>query len=199
MPRRHCRGVDAALYAGSGGDYKSRFSNPPVPPMPRTARTRSSGTTPMILKAWIRLSKLPLGARLFTRAVCIKAPYFASISPLFVELAPGHCVATVKKRRAVTNHLGTVHAIALCNLAELVAGIMLEASVPPDTHRWIPKGMTVAYLKKAATDVRAVASFATKPEYGSQGAEVPARVTIYDSAGDAVFEAEIRMWVSPRR
>lgn len=153
---------------------------------------------PMILSAWQRLSKLPLGARAFTRMVCLKAPYFGSIRPLFVELAPGHCVAVVKKHRAVTNHLGTVHAIALCNLAELAAGIMLEASVPPATHRWIPKGMTVSYLKKAATDVRAVARFATQPDYGNAGAEVPAQVTIYDRGGDAVFEAEIRMWVSPK-
>jgi acyl-coenzyme A thioesterase PaaI-like protein len=166
--------------------------------MPKTRKNPSSGRTPMILSAWQRLSKLPLGARLFTRAVCMKAPYFSSISPLFVELAPGHCVAIVKKHRAVTNHLGTVHAIALCNLAELVAGIMLEASVPPDTHRWIPKGMTVAYLKKAPTDVRGVARFVTPPVYGSEGIEVPAAVTVYDTAGEAVFEAEIRMWVSPK-
>lgn len=151
----------------------------------------------MILAAWQRLSRLPLGARLFTRAVCLKAPYFGSISPLFVELAPGHCVATVKKHRAVTNHLGTVHAIALCNLAELAGGIMTEASVPT-THRWIPKGMTVSYLKKAASDVRAVAHFPTPPVFGAEGYELPTAITIYDRAGDAVFEAEIRMWISPR-
>nr|WP_299693037.1 hotdog fold domain-containing protein [Hydrocarboniphaga sp.] len=162
------------------------------------SRTPAARKAPMVLSAWQRLSKLPFGARLFTRVVCMKAPYFASISPLFVELAPGHCVATVKKHRAITNHLGTVHAIALCNLAELVAGIMLEASVPPDTHRWIPKGMTVSYLKKVPTDVRAVARFATPPDYDDQGKEVPAAVTIYDTAGEAVFKAEIRMWVSPK-
>jgi acyl-coenzyme A thioesterase PaaI-like protein len=90
-----------------------------------------------------------------------------------------------------------VHAIALCNLAELAGGIMTEASMPA-THRWIPKGMTVSYLKKAATDVRAVARFAQPPQFGSEGAELPVAITIYDRGGDAVFEAEIRMWVSPK-
>lgn len=154
--------------------------------------------TPMVLNAWQRLSKLPLGPRLFTRMICMKAPYFSSISPLITELAFGHCVASVKKHRAVTNHLGTVHAIAMCNLAEVAGGIMTEASVPPDTHRWIPKGMTVSYLKKAGTDVRAVARFPTPPVFGSEGFELPTAVTIYDTAGEAVFEAEIRMWISPK-
>lgn len=45
------------------------------------------------------------------------------------------------------NHIGTVHAIAMCNMAELAGGTMTEVTVP-STHRWIPKGMTVEYLKR---------------------------------------------------
>ena len=61
------------------------------------------------------------------------------------------------KRRAVTNHIGTVHAIAMCNLAELAAGTMTEISIPP-SMRWLPKGMAVEYLKKAESDVEALAT-----------------------------------------
>jgi len=57
----------------------------------------------------------------------------------------------------VLNHIGTVHAIAMCNMAELAGGTMTEVTVPA-THRWIPKGMTVEYLKKAETDLIAIAS-----------------------------------------
>lgn len=35
----------------------------------------------------------------------------------------------------------------MCNMAELAGGTMTEVTVP-STHRWIPKGMTVEYLKK---------------------------------------------------
>lgn len=154
--------------------------------------------TPIALRSWNTLSKLPMGAQLFTRAICMKAPYFGSIRPRFVELAFGHCVATVKKHRAITNHLGGVHAIALCNLAELVGGIMTEASVPT-THRWIPKGMTVEYLKKANTDVRGIARFESTPVFGDQGFELPTHIEIVDRAGDAVFRGVITMWVSPKR
>ena len=55
------------------------------------------------------------------------------------------------------NHIGTVHAIALCNLAELSAGVMTDATIPA-SMRWIPKGMTVEYLKKATGTMRGVAT-----------------------------------------
>ena len=80
--------------------------------------------------------------------MCLRAPYFASIAPRIEVLEPGRCEARIAHRRRVTNHLGTVHAIALCNLAELCAGLMTDVSIPADM-RWIPKGMTVEYLKKA--------------------------------------------------
>src|SRR3954467_6345925 len=106
------------------------------------------------LQAWAKLEKLPFGRFLFSRFICFKAPYFASISPRFEELRPGFARVSMRKRRAVTNHIGTVHAIAMCNLAELAAGTMTEVSIPA-SMRWLPKGMTVEYLKKSQGGVQA--------------------------------------------
>ena len=72
-----------------------------------------SGNT--VLSLWKRLTPLPLGKRLFSRIVCFKAPYFGSIRPVFEELQSGYGVVRLKNRRAVQNHIGTVHAIAMCN------------------------------------------------------------------------------------
>src|SRR5688500_19950659 len=94
----------------------------------------------------------PVGKWAFSRLLCLKAPYFGSIRPRFVELRAGHCEVRMRKRRAVLNHIGSVHAVAMCNMAELAGGTMTEVSIPP-THRWIPKGMTVQYLKLARTDL----------------------------------------------
>ena len=99
-----------------------------------------------VLAAYQRISRWPAGRWLFSRLVCWKAPYFASIAPRIEVLEPGRGIATLAHRRRVTNHLGTVHAIALCNLAEFVGGLTCDVSIPP-SMRWIPKGMTVAYLK----------------------------------------------------
>ena len=65
-----------------------------------------------LLRMYRRLGRWPLGGWLFARAVCFKAPYFASIRPTIHALEPGRCEATIPHRRAVTNHLGTVHATA---------------------------------------------------------------------------------------
>src|SRR3546814_9665963 len=69
-----------------------------------------------VLTLYRRITRWPAGHWLFSRAVCFKAPYFASIRPRIELLEPGRCVASLRHRRAVTNHIGTVRAIALCNL-----------------------------------------------------------------------------------
>ncbi|MSO98928.1 MAG: DUF4442 domain-containing protein [Rhodospirillaceae bacterium] len=150
------------------------------------------------LAIWARLTALPFGNWLFTRLVCFQAPYFASISPRFEDLRAGSCTVTMKKRRRVHNHIGTVHAIAICNLAEVAAGTMTEATTPA-THRWIPKGMTVEYLKKAATDLRAVAVFASPPAFDAAALDAPVTVTVTDTANETVFRAVITMRISPRK
>jgi acyl-coenzyme A thioesterase PaaI-like protein len=117
---------------------------------------------------------------------------------VFVDLAPGRGEVRARNRRAVHNHIGTFHAIACCNLAELVAGTTLEVSLP-GTHRWIPKGMTVGYLAKAETDLRAVA---TVPDLSGLAAdesrELVVPVDVLDTGGTTVVHADITMWISPR-
>ena len=150
-----------------------------------------------ILPLFRRLSSKPGGKWLFSRLVCLKAPYFASIAPRMELLEPGRAVATLRHRRAVTNHLGTVHAIALCNLAEFTGGLACDLSIPA-SMRWIPRGMTVEYLKKAVGSMRATATPAFAPRDAAEGYELPFDVVIENPQGEAVFKASIAMWVSPR-
>lgn len=148
------------------------------------------------LTIWRRLANLPGGRRLFSALVCWKAPYFGSIDPRFLSLRPHHCEVSMKRRRKVLNHIGTVHAIAMCNLAELAAGTMTDATVPANL-RWIPKGMTVAYLKKAETALVATATIARTAPMAAE-TELPVRVAVTDANGQLVFEATITMWLSRR-
>jgi uncharacterized protein (TIGR00369 family) len=148
------------------------------------------------LVLWKRCEGLPFGKAIFSRIICFKAPYFGTIRPRFEEFRPGLARVSMKKRRAVTNHIGTVHAIAMCNLAELAAGTMTEISIP-STMRWLPKGMSVEYVRKAETGVEAIASVGEIAEGPAR--EVPVSVDIRDAAGETVCRAVIAMWVSPRR
>ena len=125
-----------------------------------------------VLKIYRSLSRKPLGHWLFSRLICFKAPYFGSIGPRMVRLEPGRGEATIRHRRSVTNHLGTVHAIALCNLAEFVGGLTTDVSIPR-SMRWIPKGMTVEYLKKAVGTMHAVATPAFEPHESAEGYDLP--------------------------
>ena len=152
---------------------------------------------PTLLALHQRLQRLPGGGWLFGRLVCLKAPYFGTIAPRFEHLAPGRCEVSMRDRRRVRNHLGTVHAIALCNLAELCAGVMVDVSLPAGM-RWIPKGMQVEYLKKARGTMRAVALPDVPPVQAGAAYALPVRVDVRDPAGDTVFRATIEMWVSPR-
>ncbi|MBQ4848934.1 DUF4442 domain-containing protein [Pseudoalteromonas sp. MMG013] len=153
-------------------------------------------TTPL-LKIYKKMKWLPFGNWLFSKAVCRKAPYFGSIKPTITQLEPGVCMATIPKRKAVFNHIGTIHAIAQCNLAELCAGVMVDATVPHKTHRWIPKGMTVQYLKKAETDISAEAKI-TLPRQWLDKEDLIVPVEVFDAHGTKVFHADINMYVTKR-
>ncbi|MEG1680407.1 MAG: hotdog fold domain-containing protein, partial [Stenotrophomonas sp.] len=116
---------------------------------------------------------------MLSRAVCFKAPYFASISPLITALEPGRCEGVIRQRRRISNHIGTVHAIAMCNLAELVGGVMVDASLPGDM-RWIPKGMEVKYQAKALGVLTAVATPESPIVSAREGYDLPVIVRVTD-------------------
>ena len=109
---------------------------------------------------------------------------------------PGRARAHMRKRRAVTNHIGTVHAIAMANLCELVAGTATEVSVP-GSMRWIPRSMKIDYLAKAETDLTGEATLPPFTEGEAQDIAVPVSVT--DRSGKAVVRAEITMYLSPKQ
>jgi acyl-coenzyme A thioesterase PaaI-like protein len=150
-----------------------------------------------LLSLYQRFTRWPMGRWLFSRAVCFRAPYFATIAPRFVALQPGRCEVHIRDRRRVHNHIGTVHAIALCNLAELSAGVMTEVTIPAGM-RWIPKGMAVEYLAKAVGTMQAVATPETAAAESAQGYAWPVLVQVRDRTGKDVFRARITMWLSPR-
>lgn len=145
------------------------------------------------------LKQYPLGKRLFSWIVCRKAPYFSTIRPRVTVLEPGRCAVKMKKRKTVTNHLGTVHAIAMCNIVELAGGLGTDVSIPANM-RWIPAGMTVEYLAPAETDLTGI--FETdvkKPEKWNLKKKFPAEVKCFDTSNKIVMKGVINMHLSLRR
>lgn len=149
-----------------------------------------------VMQKWQQLNGNALGRWLFTKMVCLRAPYFSSISPRFEQLTDSTATVYVGKKRKVTNHINTVHAIAMCNACELAAGVAMEANMPKHL-RWIPKGMNVEYVNKSTGGVRVNARFAVPTENGTH--EVPVHCEVTDDTGKLVMRAVVNMYLSPRK
>ncbi|MEP9362104.1 hotdog fold domain-containing protein [Nocardioides sp. CN2-186] len=150
-----------------------------------------------VLTLWNKTRRLPLGSRIYSVLFAQKAPYFASIRPRFLTIEPNRAELLIPDRRRVHNHLGTVHAIALCNGLEAAMGALAEASIPAD-KRWIPKGMEVSYTAKAAGDVTCTAE-TDAAQWTSEDPDLPVRVRGRLADGTVVVEGVIRLWVTPRK
>ncbi len=151
---------------------------------------------------WKTLSGLPVvgstvGKRVFSIGFSQKAPYFASIHPRFTTVAPNHVELVIPKRRRVQNHIGTVHAIALCNGLESAMGALAEVTIPKD-KRWIPKGMEVSYTAKASSDITCVAE-TDQEQWDTADGDLPVRVKGVRDDGTVVVEGVIKLWVSPKK
>jgi acyl-coenzyme A thioesterase PaaI-like protein len=148
----------------------------------------------VIREAWDRLSGLPGGRRLFSRLIGMAAPYTGSIGAQVEELGPGRARVHLDDRRAVRQHLGSVHAIALCNLAEM-CGNLAVAYTLADGMRFIVSGLSIDYEKKARGRVTAETEIEIPPSIGTHDLEVLVRLR--DAAGDEVARATLRTRIGP--
>jgi acyl-coenzyme A thioesterase PaaI-like protein len=146
---------------------------------------------------WSKLEGTALGRWLFAKIVCFKAPYFSTVAPSILSLENKLCVGTISQKRSIQNHIGSVHAIALCNLAELCGGLMTDVSIPSGM-RWIPKEMKVNYLQKAFGKITARATPAQDFYVSDEGYEAKVIVSLTNKDSIEVASAEIKMWVSKK-
>ncbi len=150
----------------------------------------------VIRTSWARLSPLPGGKRLFSKLLGTLAPYTGTINPLVLELSPGHCRVELQDRRRVRNHLRSVHAIALMNLAEVATGLAIGAGLPDDA-RGILTGLSIEYLKKARG--RLTAECDCEPPTSTERREYEIVGVIRNAQGDAVARATARWLIGPKR
>lgn len=151
---------------------------------------------PTLRRYWRGLSDKPLGKWLFSRLVGWMAPYTATIGARVERLEPGHGVVSLTERRRVRNHLRSVHAIALVNLAEMVTGLTLMNSLP-EGMRGILTGIEMHYLKKARGRLLAECQCEIPPDDSER--EYRVQGEIRDADGDLVATAVATWLIGPEK
>lgn len=151
-----------------------------------TARDASFGAR--LLRSWNRLRGVPGGRWLFSRMVGRAAPYSGSMRAQVLELEPGHAVVQLKDRRAVRNHLRSIHAIALANLGELSSGLAAAAAMPQGV-RGIPTAIAIEYLHKARGTLTATGT-AALPEV-TEPVTADVHADIRDATGTTVTTVRV--------
>jgi acyl-coenzyme A thioesterase PaaI-like protein len=144
---------------------------------------------------WQRLSALPGGKLLFSLVIGIVIPYTGSMRARVEQLQPGHAIVRLRDRRRVRNHLRSIHAIALANLAEFTTGLATLSGMP-DTARAILVGLEIEYSKKARGDI--IGECITSIPVTDDRQEYKIEVILRDSTGDTVATAWARWLIGPQ-
>lgn len=149
----------------------------------------------VIFDNYRKITKYPFGHFIFNKGIGWTAPFFGKIKPNVIELEPARCVVEMKDRRGIRNHIGTVNAGALCSLAELTAGMAVDAAIPGHL-RWLPKAMTVSYLEKGKGTLKGKCEF--DPELLQKG-DVVIPMEIINKSNHTVFKADITFYISGKK
>jgi uncharacterized protein (TIGR00369 family) len=141
---------------------------------------------------WRICTRVPGGARLFSALAGRLVPYTGSLGARVEELRPGYARVRLPDRRAVRNHLRSIHAMALANLAEMTGNLALMAALP-DPGNMIVTGIDMDYLKKARGDV--TATCALGPIDPLRAGTLEWEAEIVDASGAVVARGRARCLV----
>lgn len=147
-----------------------------------------------ITESWNRAAHDPERRAQFIQRIGELAPYSGTIPVEVLELAPGEARLRMKDDHSVRNHLQSIHAIALTNLAELTTGLGMLFGAP-HSLRMIITGLEIEFVKKARGAISSHSHCPSPDPHRS--AEYECRVELTDGSREVVARAKVRWLVSP--
>jgi len=149
-----------------------------------------------LLSTWQKLANKPFGKWIFKQIIAKNIPYTGSIKADVQMLKPGRCEALLKFRHSNTNHLSSVHALALSNLGELTSGLAMMTGLPSHI-RGIVTHINTSYLKKARGDLMAISEVEI-PTISEPKTTHEVHTNIYDQDNDLVSTVTVQWLLSPK-
>lgn len=145
---------------------------------------------------WHALHRIPGGRKLFSWMIGYVAPYSGSIQAQVDDLRVGYAQVRMRDRPRLRNHLRSLHAIALSNLAEYTGNLALAYSIPGDA-RFIVTGMNMEYFQKARGYITAVCDSEMPADNAKR--QVTISIDLRDADGMLVSRGTIFSLVGPVR
>ncbi len=155
----------------------------------------SHTSPPWLYRWWLKCLKVPAGRWLFSRGLAWAIPYSGNLRASILEMRPGHCLLRLRDRRALRNHLHSIHALALANAGELCSGLALH-TVLPNHLRGIPVEISTRYLSKARGPLLATGSI-LDPMPECEG-EVRVQGELKNTSGEVVAITTVQWKIAPR-
>ncbi|MFQ5738075.1 MAG: DUF4442 domain-containing protein [Acidobacteriota bacterium] len=155
---------------------------------------RSRTSPGLIRQQWDTLSRLPNGKELFSQSIGKIAPYSGTISARVLQLRSGYAKVEMEDQKTVRNHLNSIHAVALLNLAEMTSGLAMLYSAPDNTRSIITR-ISIDYLKKARGLITAECDCGSVE--GGEKREHQFEVILRDQTDEVVAQARVHWLVDP--
>lgn len=118
------------------------------------------------------------------------------------ELTEKRAIISVKNKKKVQNHIGSVHAVANILIAESATGYLVGMNIP-DTSVPVIKTIKADYVKRAKGDMKAVATLTDeqiKLIQSTEKGETVVKVTVTDGEGkEPVIMEMVWAWTPKKR
>lgn len=151
-----------------------------------------------------RINLLPAGWRAGVRSFLLGKviPYAGTSGVRFDVLTNEQCVVSIRYRRKVGNHIGTLHAAAMALAAESATGFVCAMNIP-DSKVLVIKTMELNYLKRTKGTLTATATLSDAERQRmieEPKGEVLVPCTLADETGGETVTADMTWaWTEKRK
>ncbi len=135
----------------------------------------------------------PIATRLLSLFAQKTVKLLNTTNTRIVSWTPSHCQASLRNRKKVQNHIGSVHAAAQIMLCETATGLLLSLSLPEGVVQ-VVKSIETDFVKRAKGDLVAIATLTEEQQHFARSepeGELVVPVKLYDEDENSPIDCKI--------